>query len=84
MFCHLWHNFDDRAELTSLAIESGGRLFLLINNLFRTILLNLAFVLRARNLYSYEHITTITVKSSTITCLLRYEVNNNKQVIKVI
>jgi len=44
--------------LTSLAIDSGGRLFLLINNLFSTILLNFAFVLRARNLYSCQQNVT--------------------------
>jgi len=55
---------------TSLAIDSGGRLFLLMNNRFSTILLNLAFVLRARNLYSCKHNTTIvTVNHRTITCL---------------
>jgi len=47
-----WSVFSQTTKLTSLAIDRGGRLFLLINNLFNTILLNLAFVLRARNLYS--------------------------------
>jgi len=60
-------------KLTSLAMDSGGRLFLLMNNLFSTILLNLAFVLRARNLYSYKHtiLTTVTLLIIMCHCILR-------------
>ena len=66
-FQHVQSNNNNQAELTNLAIDSGGRLFLLINNLFSTILLNLAFVLRARNLYSCtQKVTSISITTQHI------------------